>query len=1231
MGIFGGIWRATGERRRWRVLLATALVASGVAVVGSGAQVSAGHDPCLKPRILTAHANQGLPHGPNDPPLVRGREILVKAHVALESCAPTSAQAQITEGTVTVVRTDTNTTVGAPVPLGIPTQPFTYRGDTPLVNSLADPRLVVPAATLAALPGDVRVPLRFDVVLNYTSAAPNGAADAGTVSTSVSSVLEKSTDEARILVVPVGAPGTFGPAAAAAVGSTMAALARLLPVRAGVADLADAASPAGVKFHLDETVLSIPPNAGAKWCLTSDLFTAMADDLDALLVQWNAANAPALHADRVLGVGAAEHWEPTSTPGCAEGYAGINTTHAFARMHLAAAPVVAQELLHTWALAETNSYHSTPRADLAPYENRGYDTHTYGYIPQPKSAMLYQLGINNENSLLQLNDWGGTLCVFGAHEYPGNAKSRPSWCPDGYTGSNLGGTEITAAGGTYIVVSGSTDDVTAEATSFLTTDSDHPGVQRSPSSDPTYRFVSVGPNGERSPPFNFSASDVLSNHEGDSHETAHQHCPGSETSCKSFSFTVPVDPSITAFELLKGDVVLLRREVDARAPSIDGVSVTNDGTPTAIPLVSGAADPDIADDGTRLAYAKDGCIQVADLVPADDGTPKAEPVGGAACDQALSPRPYGQPELDPAAARVAFTNAAGHLFVSTVDGSGVGTPRRINVCLAAGDTGGCATSAIGDAVVLGDVRNPSWSLPIETDSETNSAAQYLAFDIPDGIGRSVFFLDADKPVSVNGEEFYPAKRVVQDAVDPSWSNDADRATMLLFTRPGSTSHVRIVDVVAGAVDLFDRSTPAVDGAREPAWADRFVAVTVDRTDGPWVGIADFAAGNVRPGASPKIAGRDPSMSSTFTPDASAPVDMDQRVVFEREDGVYLLGLAGSRKIVVTGNDDNAGLVRVSLFIVCGVAEHERDHKRARYVEPIEVEIPATVVGERFSVERDFDPLAFGCGDHADEYVSIGARANDTFLDSGIHVSAPVRRPLQPPKAYIVHPRAGDRVDDVRVTVLGGVVDPRAGSVPDENFSWRLLRKGVVVAETSGRRSSFPTPVRQGRYQVELTVVDSAGKTGSATTEFVVDGWGPVTIFDPNSISLPNDTTSPSVVTVTLDFAGIADPRGVDFKSLRLEYAERRDGASWAPFPADDARYKPLDGPRYQGSALILKFSKAELAKFLQNTPVDPPLYGDVIRIAVSGRADDGSVLRPFVEFDPANPCVYLQSSGGNKC
>jgi hypothetical protein len=109
-------------------------------------------------------------------------------------------------------------------------------------------------------------------------------------------------------------------------------------------------------------------------------------------------------------------------------------------------------------------------------------------------------------------------------------------------------------------------------------------------------------------------------------------------------------------------------------------------------------------------------------------------------------------------------------------------------------------------------------------------------------------------------------------------------------------------------------------------------------------------------------------------------------------------------------------------------------------------------------------------------------ANDGVNIGEDETNAPISVPDKLPNAVILNPGPGTQVPIGDLLVLQGVGnDLEDGTLPDLSLTWSSDVQGVL-----GTGSILPVNgLQQGLHRITLTVVDSAGQTGQATTEVFI--------------------------------------------------------------------------------------------------------------------------------------------------
>ena len=391
------------------------------------------------PVLAELMVSQGVAGSAGYTTLGRGKETLVKGFLTLP-CAPntkTSDYVRITYASLTVTQgTDPNTLI-----TGYASKPA-LTATTPQPNAPIDPIFVVPSSNLAPAGADGPFDATFTLTLTFDrkigTTTQTGQTKPYTPGTTRS--FERKTNALRIYLVPMGDghqpySTQYTSADQAIVQSAMQAVSRMYPTPAGVTDLTVAAG--GVRYVVDTAtmvdlraiipsayVLGGGPPSVEKFCGTSLNFNAIKGVLAQYLLTHNNAN-PTASADRVLGVvsGSISWGAGDPVTGCADGMASASSAEAWVRLvpdDASTSPAkpsrsgatAAQEILHTFGLTNTPSYHSA-NIEADGGTNRSYNVSQRGFIAADHTVMNFNnTGSlwNNDTTLLEAGDFAALLC-----------------------------------------------------------------------------------------------------------------------------------------------------------------------------------------------------------------------------------------------------------------------------------------------------------------------------------------------------------------------------------------------------------------------------------------------------------------------------------------------------------------------------------------------------------------------------------------------------------------------------------------------------------------------------------------------------------------------------------------------------------------------------------------------------------------------------------------------------
>ncbi|MDQ1624933.1 MAG: hypothetical protein QOJ49_431, partial [Actinomycetota bacterium] len=608
-----------------RVLSAavTSAVACALFDAAPGAPAQGASTTCaLQPVVRDITANQGLGAVPV---LARGKQTLVRLYLSLPSCASRTAAIQLTGGSLTAYTgTTTIATVGvySPKASSTPPQLLPY-GSAPAVNAPADPEFVIAGQSLATSLTTARYALGLRASLQYgyrtsTSDAWHAASItvdrvSGALAAYTRSV-EKRTNALRLLVVGMGRSGhpeDFDAAAQSTTQAGLATLSRVLPVPDGTGPLNGTTG--GVRYSFAAGLLAFPTGSLTStglFCGNSTNFVAIKATLEQFRQTWNSAN-PTFPADRVVG-SVKGSLSAGGDQGCAEGMAAVGGTDAWVRAipdtntsRSYTGALMVMELGHTMGAVvdsrdDPYSPHHSPNteADLTSPE-RAYNTTQRAYLATDRTAMSLHTPWNDDDVVLERDDWSQLLCVLG-----GATSTECSTAGTVGTSTGVGGNPT-------FVLTGTTDG-TAAGTRAIESYFSAGTARGEPDPGSLYRLVQVSGTvvlREDGVTVAFDESD----HDAVGPQTA-------AAGAGVFSVAVPFDTGADAVELWKGtpydpaSTLLLRRARTA-PPVIRSLVASLPGTtsgPTTRLLSQSAGAgqtgnqessyPAISDDGRYIAF-----------------------------------------------------------------------------------------------------------------------------------------------------------------------------------------------------------------------------------------------------------------------------------------------------------------------------------------------------------------------------------------------------------------------------------------------------------------------------------------------------------------------------------------------------------------------------------------------------------------------------------------------------
>jgi WD40-like Beta Propeller Repeat len=621
--------RASATMAKRAVLLIAAVAL--IPYLQSPLPVAANSATCnLAPSLAGVTINQGLG---SYTPLVRGKDTLVRFYLSLPVNPPRGTSMAFNGGSLTV---SNGATILSPTPTLLTSAGGQIvSAGAPTSDSAADPRFLVPGATLAAGSSGAAYTATFSPTIQYlltttangtkTTTACSATYTTPTGSTApITAQIDKKTNALRILVAPMGDQtklysSQFSANAQSAIQNGMLTLSRVFPVESGTADLS--ATSGGVRYTILPTLAvnlgSLLSTIGGVtgFCGSGSNWSTISSQLSQFLQSYNAAN-PSTPADRILG-GVDQAISFGSSSGCAEGMGGVNTSVAWVRADYTTSPsrtgaLMSMEIGHTLGLvpyprySTYSAFHSpnTP-GDLSPTQtlNRTYDTAHGTYIATndasdsnptgEHSAMNLQPGWANSNTVLEQLDYSFVRCQLGG---TADAAAGCSTTPAQPVGTSVG-----VGSNPLFRLDGFTDGVTPASanapcgTNVVESFADPTALQGSPATTPvptsTYRLRFYDSSGAIQADIGVPVPLSVSNHGG----------PGA--SCTSpiglVALAVPFNTNWTRMQFVKGTTVLYSHDRNSAAPVV--TSVTSSGGSGAAQVVDFTTPP--PGTNTSTAYA----------------------------------------------------------------------------------------------------------------------------------------------------------------------------------------------------------------------------------------------------------------------------------------------------------------------------------------------------------------------------------------------------------------------------------------------------------------------------------------------------------------------------------------------------------------------------------------------------------------------------------------------------
>lgn len=593
------------------VAISIALIASALFVGATPASAAPCTTDQLKPHVHEVMINQGLG---SYRPLVRGKQTLVRFFLSTPACAENQSIV-LKDADLTI--TSPNLNLGASIPAegtnatsGLLTTPLTLVpfSQAPAAGGAGSPLFVVsgnhlaPSATLSSFPITLSATLTYDAKVGDTVVATrtdNVTTVAGQ-STPITATVEKLTNSAKVLLVPMGTNNRavndtavqFSDKAYDATLDGLKTLARIFPVAKNDPASLRGLNDAGVRYELDKAALLDLPQAfrgtapKKLFCGTDDFQTIVRPALANYLNNYNtnqrdAQGNPSVHsiADRVVGV-----VDQAISGTCAEGWAAIGEKESWIRARYKTSPtdttnpvhsgaVLTMELSHSFggvpcgyttaalqdqqrcpsAIDRDNAnddFHSQLIHADATSRLRAYNTITKEYLdgainpPTNRSVMKYRqqpAGWNNNTTLLEKSDWDLVFCKLGGPAVP-ECAAVPGQGASAATGGS--------ASITYNI-SGSTNGTpqgTLIVDSFAA-----PGPTTTPLPESRYRLIQRESAGSSAiSDLGIPMSQLISHH----HDGGGSHGDSQLSEIKTFSVAFPVDNRTRRFELWFGSTLL---------------------------------------------------------------------------------------------------------------------------------------------------------------------------------------------------------------------------------------------------------------------------------------------------------------------------------------------------------------------------------------------------------------------------------------------------------------------------------------------------------------------------------------------------------------------------------------------------------------------------------------------------------------------------------------------------
>jgi hypothetical protein len=1100
---------------RDRALLGRLLlvVACTAIVAGSATRDTAQASHCIiTPAIAKAAVGQGLPYAR----LVRGKETLVKAYLALPTtlpkCAGTSPAIKIVGASLTMKNGTT------PILTALPALPDAngalIQSKSTAQNQPADPKFVIqgsklpPAALNPPIPGPFTA--SFEITVQYQSrgAGSRGVEDAFSSTQSVtfasaggspiSRAVEGPTSALRILAVPMGV--ALNSSMTSTLEAGLAALSGMYPVqdqtgsgqpRVGVLPTTQG----GIRYALNNPGLVDIGNVSptTPFCGTSSNYASIQGQLQGFHNAFNDLNDTVNDVDRTVGVVSSDVSTPSATnPSCFEGFTVTNTREAWIRVVPDAPGVpsttgslLGMETCHTFGCTtSTATFHSlyTNADNLAENVDLAFNPLTWSWLSDDRSAMRFTgAGWNNTSTVFEKGDFGYLLCGLGG--------VNTSGCPALGAGTLTG----VPASTELFLLDGTTDDTRAGTrvrNSFRTTA--QPVTAPAPAS--AYRFLQKNSTGGVESDLGVPVETVHSGHGGTDDVG-----PGTTG---VFSFAFPFDSDAVRVELVKqtgAGTILLYRADQTTAPTIDSVEVVPEITGAPAPSRSAPETPSVSLGATSEGPGTSGSRGVFTTAAAETmslsenyvfngqggysadglgqdgtgGTIQADVPSGSTVEKAFLYGTYWG-TTDPSAGDRTIDFDGTSVVTTTIgdDGNFVSTTRAdVTAQVAAKVAGGGAVTnfavnsdppslnGVGLVVVYSNPSRPQTTVAV-LDGTASQTGDTTTFTYAAPLDKTATGFSATMSLGV-GHGYQGG--AVADAGTSTCGTGIDQSSLVDVNGTRLTSCAGNYDdgfgdngrlITVGGVG--DSAANPSDPLQRPADGG-----TPRTTDDELYDIAPFTS-------------QGDTQLTIATSNPSKDDDLFLAVVQIAAEASIGTPSAGT-EFAVEATDDHPSQARATCYVDWGGIKY-----------PFDVAIPPSSFDEEndkaiFECSLDLDTIGADAGE-----ATVTAVVHDGFTQSGTETTT-VSSTQTPPVASIAAPTGGDEFLQFETIVLRGSALDNGGRLTGSALAWT---ENVPAGPLSGGETgeeNFLTPPSggwtPGEYTVTLTATDADSNTSTDSVTF----------------------------------------------------------------------------------------------------------------------------------------------------